>query len=129
MFLREYALDPAWAGDGRFVLYSGANIGTTFAVNAATADGKPYKLAALNLPRGARHTVLLRNGHSAVVLRDELGHKNLWVVNLETGQQRQMTSVPEDFNIGDFDISPDGKEIVLERETRRACVMLLDLRK
>lgn len=129
LFLREYALDPAWAGDGRFVLYSGANIGTTFAVNAATADGKPYKLAALNLPRGARHTVLLRNGHSAVVLRGELGHKNLWVVNLETGQQRQMTSVPEDFNIGDFDISPDGKEIVLERETRRACVMLLDLRK
>ena len=128
-FSREYALDPAWSADGRFVLYSGADIGTTFAVNAATIEGKPYKLPALNLTRGARHMVLLHEGHSVVVLRGELEHKNLWVVNLDTGQQRQLTNVPADFDMRDFDISPDGREIVLERASERAGVILLDLRK
>lgn len=127
LFSREYALDPAWGAGGRFVLYSGADIGTRFTVNAASADGKPYKLPALNLTRGARHIVLLRDGHSAVTLQGELEHKNLWIVDLNTGQQRQLTNVPPDFDIRDFDISPDGREIVLERASERAGVVLLDL--
>ena len=129
LFSREYALDPAWAADGRFVLYSGADIGTTFAVNAASADGKPYKLPELNLTRGARHMVLLHDSHSVVVLKGELEHKNLWIVNLDTGQERQLTNVPADFDIRDFDVSPDGREIVLERASEHAGVVLLDLRK
>lgn len=128
LFSREYALDPAWAADGRFVLYSGADIGTTFTVNAAAADGKPYKLPEMNLTRGARHMVLLRDGHSVVVLQGELEHKNLWVINLDTGQQRQLTNVPADFDIRDFDVSADGREIVVERASEHAEVVLLDLR-
>ena len=45
----------------------------------------------------------------------------------ETGAERQLTNLPGDFNIRDFDISPDGREVVLERVQERSDIVLLDL--
>jgi hypothetical protein len=38
-----------------------------------------------------------------------------------------MTNLPLEFDIRDFDISPDGNEAVLERVQERSDVVLLDL--
>ena len=54
LFVQEYSADPTWAPDGRFVVYSGADIGTTFSVKAATAEAAVHPLPALTLTRGAR---------------------------------------------------------------------------
>jgi hypothetical protein len=62
-----------------------------------------------------------------VFLRGEIQHKNLWLVDLETGAERQLTNLSPDFDIRDFDISPDGREVVFEREQERSDVVLLDL--
>jgi hypothetical protein len=40
-----------------------------------------------------------------------------------------LTNLSPDFEIGDFDISPDGGEVVLERVQERSEVVLLDLRR
>jgi tricorn protease-like protein len=61
------------------------------------------------------------------VLRGEIQHKNLWRIDLETGAERQLTSFPPDFNIGNFDVSPDGREVVVERMQQRSDVVLMDL--
>ena len=66
-------------------------------------------------------------GRSLVILRGEIQHKNLWLVNLETGAKRQLTNLTPGFDIRDFDISPDGREVVLERVQERSDVVLLDL--
>ena len=60
-------------------------------------------------------------------LRGEIQHKNLWLIDLETGAERQLTNLPSDFDIRDFDVSPDGREVVLERLQERSNVVLLDL--
>ena len=60
-------------------------------------------------------------------LRGEIQHKDLWLIDLKTGAQRQLTNLPPDFDIRDFDISPDGREVVLERVQERSDVVLLDL--
>jgi acetolactate synthase small subunit len=62
-----------------------------------------------------------------VLLRGEIQHKNLWLIDLETGAERQLTNLSRDFDIRDFDISPDGLEVVLERVQERSDVVLLDL--
>jgi dipeptidyl aminopeptidase/acylaminoacyl peptidase len=62
-----------------------------------------------------------------VFLRGEIQHKNLWLVDLHTGVERQLTNLTPDFEIRDFDISPDGREVVLERVQARSDVELLDL--
>jgi Tol biopolymer transport system component/DNA-binding winged helix-turn-helix (wHTH) protein len=127
LFVQEYSVDPAWAPDGRFVVYSGADIGTTFAVKAVTAEAAAHPLPALTLTRGARHLAFLPGGQALVLLRGEIQHKNLWVMDLETGAERQLTNLTRDFDIRDFDISPDGREVVLERVQERSDVVLLDL--
>ena len=127
LFVREYALDPACAPDGRFVVYSGPDIGTTFSVKAVSAGGAEYPLPSLTLTRGARHLSFLNGGRTLVFLRGEMQHKNLWLINLENGAERQLTNLPPDFDIQAFDISPDGREVVLERVQERSDVVLLDL--
>jgi Tol biopolymer transport system component len=127
MFVREYSVDPAWAPDGRYILYSGPDIGTTFSVKAVTAEAVPHPLPALTLTRGARHLAFLPGGRELVFLRGEIQHKNLWAVDLDTGAERQLTRLPPDFDIRDFDLSPDGHELVLERVQERSNIVLLDL--
>jgi Tol biopolymer transport system component len=125
--VQEYSVDPAWTPDGRFVVYSGSDIGTTFSVKAVTSEGEAHPLPALTLTRGARHLTFLPGGRALVLLRGEIQHKNLWLIDLETGAERQLTNLTPDFNIRDFDISPDGREVALERVQERSDVVLLDL--
>jgi Tol biopolymer transport system component len=126
-FVHEFSLDPAWTPDGRFLVYSGPDIGTTFSVKAVTADDVAHPLPAITLTRGARHLAFLPGGHALVVLRGEIEHKNLWYIDLDTGAESQLTEVPADFDIQDFDISPDGHEVVLERAQQSSDVVLVDI--
>ena len=114
-FAQQYSTDPAWAPDGRFLVYSGPDIGTTFSVKAVSAEASAHPLPTLTLTRGARHLVILPGGRNLVFLRGDIQHKNLWRIDLETGAERQLTNLSPDFDIRDFDISPDGREVILER--------------
>ncbi len=62
-----------------------------------------------------------------MLLRGEIQHKNLWLIDLDTGAERQLTNLAPEFDIRDFDISADGREVVLERVQERSDVVLLDL--
>jgi Tol biopolymer transport system component len=127
LFVQDYSVDPVWAPNGRYVVYSGPDIGTTFSVKAVTAEAAAHPLPALILTRGARHLAFLPGGRALVLLRGEIQHKNLWLIDLETGTERQLTDLTADFDIRDFDISPDGREVVLERVQEHSDVVLMDL--
>ena len=127
LMVAEYAADPVWAPDGSFVVYSGPDIGTTLSLHAVTTDAAPRPLPALTLVRGARHLAFMPAGRRLVFLRGEIQHKNLWLVDLDTGVERQLTNFAPEFEIRDFDISPDGREIVVERVQDHSDVVLLDL--
>ena len=128
VFLRDYSVDPAWQPSGRFVVYSGPDTGTTFSVKAVTPEGVTHPLPALtNLTRGARHLKFLSGERGLAFLRGSLEHKDLWITDPDTGAERQLTNLPDDFDIRDFDISPSGHEVVLERVQKRSDILLLDL--
>ena len=42
--VKEYSTDPIWAPSGQFLVYSGADVGTTFSVKAVSADGSAFPL-------------------------------------------------------------------------------------
>jgi Tol biopolymer transport system component len=128
VLLRDYSIDPAWQAAGRFVVYSGPDIGTTFSVKAVAPDGLAHALRSLTtLTRGARHLKFLSGGRGLVFMRGGIEHKDLWLMDPETGVERQLTNLPADFDIRDFDISADGREVVLERVQERSDIVLLDL--
>ncbi len=126
-FIRENSLDPIWAPGGDFVVFTGPDIGTSFSVNAANPDGSIHALPPISLTRGARHFAFLPGGRTLIVLRGEIQHKDLWLINLDSGAERQLTNLPSGFDVRHFDLSPDGHEVVLERVQDRSEIALLDL--
>ena len=126
VLVEEYASEPVWAPDGRVLLYSGPDVGTTFAVKAITAEGRAYPLPPLSFSRGERHLAFLPGGRELVVLRGELGHKDLWVIDLTSGAERQLTRFDREFNVRDFDISPDGSEAVLEEVHEASDIVMIE---
>ncbi len=125
----EYSVDPAWAPDGAFFVYSGPDIGTTFQVKAATPEGRPYPFPHLVLTRGARHFAVLpdRATPALIVLKGEIGHKDVWMIDLETAGERPLTNFGGDIVVRDFDVSPDGRELVFEQVQEHSDIVRIDL--
>jgi Tol biopolymer transport system component len=111
----EYSIDPVWSPDGRYLVYSGADVGTTFPLRAVAGDGRPYPIPTLLLTRGARRVVFRSDARSIVVLRGDVRYKNFWLVDLRTGEERQITEFAPDVIVRDFDLSPDGSVILFDR--------------
>jgi Tol biopolymer transport system component len=125
--LQEPSLDPAWSPTGEFLVFSGADVGTTFPVRAVTAEGAAHRIPELTLTRGARRVVFLGDGRTLVVMRGELRHKDLWAINLETGAERQLTNFGGTFEIRDFDVAPGGGELVVEQVHEQSDLVLIEV--
>lgn len=119
--------NPVWSPDGRLLVYSGAEVGTTFPVKAVTADGKPFEFPELSLSRGANRFAFVPGQPVLIVLMGEIWHKNFWSVDLLTGRRRQITNFGREFAIGDFDVSNNGREIVFGRLKENSNVVLIEL--
>jgi Tol biopolymer transport system component len=124
---RDYAVDPIWSPDGTFVVYSGADVGTAFPARAISRTASPYPLPSVTLTRGARSLRFLPGRRALLVLRGDIEHKDVWAIDLETGAERQLTHIAPDFQVGDFDVSPDGRELILVRVEEHSNVVLFDL--
>lgn len=125
--VHEYSVGPAWSPGGDFLVFSGADIGTRFPVKAVTPAGARYAIPALTLTRGAGRLCFSDGRRALVVMRGEIQHKDLWLIDLDTGAERRLTNLPSDFDVTDFDISADGRQIVLERVQNHSEVVLIDL--
>jgi serine/threonine protein kinase/Tol biopolymer transport system component len=122
----EYSLNPVWSPDAKYFVYSGADVGMRFPLRASGPDGRPYGFANLILDRGARRVAFSQNPGSLVILRGEIAHKNFWLVDLKTNAERQLTDLPSNFVIGDYDVSPDGSEIIFDRVEDSSSVALIE---
>ena len=122
----EYSVDPTWSPDGKYLVYSGADVGTTFPLRASGRDGRPYGMASLILTRGARRVAFAQKTGSLVILRGEIGHKNFWLLDPQTGAEHQLTDLPSKFAIGDFDVAPDGSEIIFDRTQDSSNIALIE---
>jgi Tol biopolymer transport system component len=123
----EYSIDPVWSPDGRFLVYSGADVGTTFPLRAAAADGRPYPLPSVMLTRGARRLAFFRGSQALLILSGEIGHKNFSLLDLRTGGQHVVAELPADFAVHDFDISSAASEIVFDRVQVNSDLALIEL--
>ena len=122
----EYSVDPVWSSNGKYLIYSGADVGTTFPLRASGPDGRPYAMRNLILTRGARRVAFPRDSGSLVILRGEIGHKNFWLLDPLSGAERQLTDLPSTVVIGDFDVSPDGTDIIFDRVQESSSIALIE---
>jgi serine/threonine protein kinase/Tol biopolymer transport system component len=121
----DYSVDPVWSPDGRYFVYTGAQVATIFPLRASAPDGRPYNMAGLILTIGARRVAFTRDTGSLVFLRGGIDRKDFWELNPQTETERQLTDLPASFAVGDFDVSPDGTEIVFDSIEERSSVVLI----
>jgi Tol biopolymer transport system component len=124
--INEPGTNPVWSPDGQFVVYTGVEVGTRFSLKAATSEGKPYRIPEITLSRGSSRFSFLPGQPVLVVLEGEFWHKNFWSIDLISGKRRQLTNFDREFLIHDFDISPDGKQIIFGRLKESSNVILID---
>jgi Tol biopolymer transport system component len=99
-------------------------VGTNFFVKAVSGEDAPRQLPRLQFTRGARRLAFY--GEDALVfLRGDVSQKDFWLVDLQTGRERQLTSLGGDFAIGDFDVSPDGRQIIFDRTREESDIVFL----
>lgn len=122
----EYSIDPSWSPDGEYLIYSSADVGTTFTLRAVARDGRPYPIPALMLTRGARRIVFRPDGAAIVVLKGEVGHPDFWLVDLRSGEERQITKFAPGVAAHDFDITRDGGSIIFDRTQETSRIALID---
>src|SRR5688572_7689024 len=122
-----YAINPVWSPDARFLVYADADVGPDFALKAVRPDGAHYDLPEIKLPRGARRVVFVPGRRALIALQGEMKHNNFWYIDLDSGARRQLTNFGRDFTIRDFDVSPDGGEIVFDRRRENSDIALIEL--
>jgi Tol biopolymer transport system component len=92
-----------------------------------SADGRPRDVPDLVLPRGTRRLVFLPGRNALVVLKGAAHDRDFWLVDLDTAQERQLTAFGSDFAVGDFDVSPDGRDIIFDQLREESDVVQIDL--
>jgi Tol biopolymer transport system component len=122
-----YAINPVWSPDGSFLVYADADAGPDFSLKAVRPDGARYDLPEIKLPRGARRVVFVPGRRALIALQGEMRHNNFWYIDLDSGARRQLTNFGRDFTIRDFDVSPDGGEIVFDRRRENSDLALIEL--
>ena len=118
---------PAWSPDGSLILYAAPLQGAGYAVKAVTPESKPHPLPELWVLRGGDRYRFLPGGRQVVVLLGDYLHQNFWMVELETGQRRQLSNLKPGYSIGSFDVSPDGRQIIFDRVRQNSDIVLIDL--
>ena len=122
-----YALNPVWSSDGQFLVYSDADLGPDFALKAINPDGSAHALHDITLSRGARRVSFVPGRRALIVLLGEMRHGNFWLIDLDSGERRQLTNFGREFFIRDFDVAPDGSEIIFDRRQDNSDVALIEL--
>jgi Tol biopolymer transport system component len=123
---------PLWSPDGQSILVAEFYQGPLMHLKALALDGKPLPLPEIQLRQTqlARSPVpyrLLPDGKSLVMEVGSWRSQQFWLVDLATGQRRQLTNLRPGRSIRGFDVTPDGKSILFDRVQENSDIVLIDL--
>ncbi len=124
--LDEPSSNPVWSRDGLLLVYSGVNTGGYLTVKAVASNKKPLPLGDVRVLTGGNRYRLLPSGKALVVLQGGYRQQNFWLIEIETGRRRQLTNLQPAYSVRNFDISPDGKEILFDRTRENSDIVLIE---
>jgi len=129
------SFNPVWSPDDRFIVYSEQRVSGSFEVKAMTPDGAPVVVPSM-ASLGSRFPLAFGTpyrftpgGKALVSLQGTAPDQNFFRLDLETGEQRQLTRFDPKIGsaVQNFDISPDGQRIVFDRLRNHADIVLMNL--
>ena len=123
---------PLWSPDGRYILFAEYFQGPQMHLKAVTPSGESVSLPEIRLivtqlPKNL--TRFLPNGKSLVLQDGGWRTQQFFLVNVATGERRQLTDLKTGRPIRSFDVLPDGKNILFDRVTENSDIVLIELAK
>lgn len=119
--------NPVWSPGGKFILYAGAAVGRSAPVEAVTPAGQPYPFPALSVDRVGDSYRFLTGGKELVVKLGGFRRQDFWLLDVATGQRRQLTDLQLGGSVHRFDVSPNGKRVLFERVRENSDIVLIEL--
>jgi dipeptidyl aminopeptidase/acylaminoacyl peptidase len=119
--------NPVWSPDGRLIAYSENHGGPTHELKGVSPDKRPFRLPEVTLRAGGNRYRFLPGGKALALMRGYIRQQDFWLLDLATGQMRQLTNLRPGFDMKSFDVSPDGKQILFDRFRENSDVVLIDL--
>jgi Tol biopolymer transport system component len=119
--------NPVWSPDGRFILYSGTSRARSVPLKAVAPDREPFPLPSLLVDRVGDSYRFLPGGKHLVVKLGGFRRQDFWLIDVGTGQRRQLTRLRPGESVLRFDVSPDGKRVLFERVRENSDVVLIEL--
>jgi Tol biopolymer transport system component len=92
-----------------------------------TPEKKAVPVPALGVTGEGNRYRFSPDGKTIVVLQGWFRHQDFWAVDLVSGQRRRLTNLKPGSLLRNFDISPDGKQIVFDRVQENSDIVLIDL--
>jgi Tol biopolymer transport system component len=121
-----HAVNPIWSPDGNLIVYAGRFVDGQVPLLGVRPDGTPVDLPRVRVREGGYR--FLPNGHGLVYL-PLIRSLDFWLLDLATGNQRQLTRLSDYGRLQTFDITPDGKQIVFDRFQENSDIVVIDLPK
>jgi len=120
------AINPVWSPDSNLIVYDGALVpGQVAPLLGVRPDGATVELPPVRVSPGSKR--FLPDGSGLVYLpRNNNQSPEFWLLELATGNQRQLTRLSHQGTLGAFDITPDGKHIVFDRSRENSHIVLIE---
>ncbi|MEO8097829.1 MAG: protein kinase [Acidobacteriota bacterium] len=119
--------NPVWSPTGdRIVYYDGSAGGATFPLRAMRPDKSPLAMPEISYRGDFEGYRFTPDGKSLVVLQGQFRAMDFVLFNLETEERRQLTHLKPGYSMRNFDISPDGKELLFDRVLENSDIVLID---
>ncbi len=121
--------NPVWSPDGSLIAFSGPNVFTLEPILLIRPDGAPVKVPEIRTHRDGERLRFMPDGRSLVYMqaREATPWQDFWLLNLTNMETRRLSELTDRATMRTFDITPDGKHLVFDRERQNSAVVLIDL--
>jgi predicted Ser/Thr protein kinase len=113
--------NPVWSPDGGMILFEERG-----ALAAVTPAGAAVELPPVAVLGPGDVCRFVPGTRQLVLLLGEGRRRNFWLLDLATGQRRQITNLRGGYATRAFDVSRDGKEIIFDRLRENADLVLIE---
>jgi Tol biopolymer transport system component len=85
------------------------------------------ELPAINVLREGERARFLPDGSALVYMQNVTPAQDFWLLDLATMKSRPLTHLNNSAAMRAFDVTPDGKQIVFDRQKDNSDIVLIDL--